>query len=66
MKGTRRLIASAPSREQLIKLLNAFFFSKVSLLETLDGSFDVHNSKGLIVGIAVRNHKGRWRAEVTQ
>lgn len=65
-KAKLRLVCSAPSEAQLTAMLCKYFYSQVRLVPTIDGSFDVHNSKGAIVGMAVRNHKGRWRAELVQ
>jgi hypothetical protein len=59
----KRLIGSAATKEQLLKVIGQIYCSNVSLVEAIDGSFDVHTSKGKIVGVVVKNYKGRWRFE---
>lgn len=59
-----KLIASAATKELLIDVLSKrYFFSPVTLRQHTDGSYDVYNRNGQIVGISVC-HKGRWRAEI--
>jgi hypothetical protein len=62
-KKKPRLMASAGSKEQLHSMLNKYFYSQLTLHDRGDGTHEVHNSKGKISGLHVREHKGRWRAE---
>jgi hypothetical protein len=64
-KGEKhQLIGSAGSKEHLHKLVSDHFYSKnISFHDAGDGTHHVHNAKGKIEGVHVREHKGRWRFE---
>jgi len=64
-KGDKaKLYGSAPTKEALISGIEKFYYgTKVSLHPHKEGHHEVHNSKGKIEGVRVREHKGRWRFE---
>lgn len=59
-----KLLGSAPTKEQLTDGIKKFYYgTEVTLHPHADGHHEVHNSKGKIDGVKVREHKGRWRFE---
>jgi hypothetical protein len=59
-----KLLGSDSSKEGIIKGIKKFYYgTEVTLHPNSEGSHDVHNSKGKIDGVHVREHKGRWRFE---
>lgn len=58
-----KLMGSAPSQEALEKLLKDKFYSKEISLHPNGEVYDVHNAKGKIDGLRVKNQKGRWKLE---
>jgi len=60
-----RLVGSAPTREQIIQGLQRYFYSDVRLVDAGNGTYEVHNTKGKIDGVVVKEQNGRWRAELT-
>lgn len=59
-----KLLGSDGSKEGIIKGISKFYYgTDVSLHPNSDGTHDVHNSKGKIDGVHVKEHKGRWRFE---
>lgn len=62
-----KLLGSGGSQEQIVKGIKDFYYgTEVTLQPNADGTFDVHNSKGKIDGVRVREQKGRWRFEAVQ
>lgn len=59
-----KLIGSAPSIDQLTKLISKFYGgSNITLVARGDDAWYVHNSKGKIDGVGVKLKKGRYRFE---
>lgn len=59
-----KLIGSAASPEQLLGLLEKYFYSKCSLVPQTETTFDVHNSTKKIEGFVVVKKGKRFRFEL--
>jgi hypothetical protein len=59
-----KLMGSAGSLDQIKGMIGKFYFSNnISLKDNGDGTHAVHNAKGPVEGVHVREHKGRYRFE---
>ena len=59
-----KLLGSDSSKDGITKGISKFYHgANISLHPNSDGTHDVHNSKGKIDGVHVKEHKGRWRFE---
>jgi hypothetical protein len=60
-----KLLGSHGTKEGLVQGIKNFYYgTEVTLHDNGDGTHSVHNSKGKIDGVHVREHKGRWRFEM--
>jgi GNAT superfamily N-acetyltransferase len=63
---TWKLVGTAPSKQLINHLIDTKWnHSKNTLHDKGGGVHDVHNAKGKMEGVRVREHEGRWRFERT-
>jgi hypothetical protein len=58
-----KLLASAPTQQAIVELINSYFHTKVTLVLSDNGKFSVYNSKGIIEGFEVSVKRNRYRFE---
>lgn len=59
-----KLVSSHSTIENLNKLINEYFYSKIELKENSPGLWSLFNSKGKIKGFRVTKRSNRYRLEM--